>query len=220
MEQIAKRAFDIAASGAALLVLSPVLAASALGITVSDPGPVFYMANRVGQGNSRFKMFKFRSMRVDKNADEKNFKADVNRIFKWGQIMRDTKLDELPQLINVLKGDMSIVGPRPAAVDQEAITRGGKYSVVSQAKPGLTGPSALYDYIYGDSILDEAEYERLVLPTRLDLDLYYIEAMSVGYDLKMIWYTIVCIACTVTHKKPEKILEELLQAAQSVQKTE
>lgn len=216
MYHFIKRIFDIIASLFALVVLSPVFLIAIIGIEISDPGPFFYMATRVGKDNQQFKMYKFRSMLVDKNANEKNFKADSSRIFGWGKFMRDTKIDELPQLINILKGDMSVVGPRPASVDQVQITRGGKYIETSTVKPGLSGPSALYDYIYGDTIEDEKEYESLVLPTRLNLDLYYIKEMSIAYDIKIIWYTLVCIFCLLLKRKPEKILNELLEAADTV----
>lgn len=211
-----KRLFDIVASGFALICLSPVLIGSAIAIVISDPGPVFYMANRVGQYDKTFKMFKFRSMRVDRSANEKSFKADTNRIFPWGKFMRDSKIDELPQLINILLGDMSIIGPRPASVDQVEIVRAGKYAVTSSLKPGLSGPSALYDYIYGDTIEDEKEYEEKVLPTRLDLDVYYTRAKSFWYDMKIIWYTVVCIVMLVRHNKPQAIFDELMLAAASV----
>lgn len=208
-----KRLFDIFAAAVALLVLSPVLLVCAAAILISDPGPVFYMAKRVGKDDRVFRMFKFRSMRVDKTANEMKFKADKNRIFPWGQFMRDSKIDELPQLINILIGDMSIVGPRPASVDQVQVVRAGKYAATSVLKPGLTGPSALYDYIYGDTVENETEYEQKVLPTRLDLDLYYAQARGIGYDLKMIWYTVVCIFLLSFGKKPKRIYEELLDSA-------
>ena len=140
-----KRAFDIAASALGLVVTAPVWLAAVIGIELSDPGPVFYMANRVGFHNEPFRMFKFRSMRVDNQANEISFKADVNRIFPWGAFMRSSKIDELPQLLNVFLGDMSVVGPRPASADQVSVTRGGRFSQVGSVKPGLSGPSALYD---------------------------------------------------------------------------
>ena len=80
--------------------------------------------------------------------------------------------------LNILTGDMSIVGPRPAAVDQLQIVRAGKYAVAGNVQAGLTGPSALYDYIYGDTIEDAEDYEKMVLPTRLELDVWYVEHMS------------------------------------------
>ena len=212
--RVLKRLFDIAASGAALVALLPLWLVAILGIELSDPGPVFYLADRVGKDDRHFKMFKFRSMRVDKNEDERSLRPNYNRIFPFGGFMRDTKIDELPQLVNVFLGDMSIIGPRPASADQVSITRAGKYAAVSSVQPGLSGPSALYDYIYGDSITDEETYEKLVLPTRLNLDLYYLKARSIGYDLTMIWWTLLAI---LAHGKREKILEELRASAASVE---
>ena len=153
-------------------------------------------------------------MRVDKHADEKSLRPDQDRIFKWGGIMRDTKIDELPQLINVFLGDMSVIGPRPASVDQVEITRAGKYAATAQLKPGLSGPSALYDYIYGDDITDEEEYERLVLPTRLNLDLYYLKACGIGYDIKMIWWTVLSI---LVHGRRPAMLAQLKSWAKTVE---
>ena len=95
----AKRAFDVTASALGLVLTSPLWLAAVVGIEVSDPGPVFYLAKRVGQEDRVFRMYKFRSMRVDKHANEKSFKADVNRIFPWGAFMRSSKIDELPQLL-------------------------------------------------------------------------------------------------------------------------
>ena len=212
-----KRAFDIAASALGLVVTCPVWLAAVIGIELSDPGPVFYMANRVGFHNEPFRMFKFRSMRVDNQANEKSFKADVNRIFPWGAFMRSSKIDELPQLLNVFLGDMSVIGPRPASADQVSVTRGGKYARVGSVKPGLSGPSALYDYIYGDTVTDEAEYEKLVLPTRLELDRYYIRAASWKLDMKMIFWTVRCIVNSVFHRSSEKMLARLIDWAKSME---
>lgn len=212
-----KRAFDIAASAFGLVVTCPVWLAAVIGIELSDPGPVFYMANRVGFHNEPFRMFKFRSMRVDNQANEKSFKADVNRIFPWGAFMRSSKIDELPQLLNVFLGDMSVIGPRPASADQVSITRGGRFLQVGSVKPGLSGPSALYDYIYGDTVTDEAEYEKLVLPTRLELDRYYIRAASWKLDMKMIFWTVRCILNSVFHRSSEKMLAQLIDWAKSME---
>lgn len=213
MYSFIKRLFDILASGLAILVLSPLLIIVIIGIEVSDPGPIFYLAKRVGQNNKQFNMFKFRSMRVDKNANEKNFTADTNRIFKFGALIRKTKIDELPQLINVFIGQMSVIGPRPAAVDQVEITRNGDFEITSKLKPGLSGPSALYDYIYGDTITNEEEYRIKVLPTRLKLDVYYYHHRSILYDIKMIVYTVICIICSILNKHPKSIYDELIESA-------
>lgn len=207
-----KRAFDILASGLAIIVLSPVFLIAIIGILISDAGPIFYMANRVGKDNCNFKMCKFRSMRVDNKANEKSLRPDQDRIFPFGRFIRATKIDELPQLLNIFIGDMAIVGPRPAAIDQVEITRGGDNAIVASIKPGLTSPSALYDYLYGDSIEDEDEYMDKVAPTRLALDRYYIGKQTIGYDIKMIWYTVVCILGTVFKKPAVFILRELIES--------
>lgn len=212
MYRFLKRTFDIFSSGLALIVLLPVWLIAIIGIEVSDPGPVFYFANRVGKDNKTFKMYKFRSMRVDKSANEKSLRPDQDRIFKFGRFIRATKIDELPQLLNVFLGNMAVIGPRPAAVDQIEITRSGENAIVASIKPGLSSPSALYDYLYGDSIEDEAEYMDKVAPTRLALDRYYIGKQTVGYDIKIIWYTIVCIFGTIFHRPAIFILKELIEA--------
>lgn len=216
MYRVCKRIFDMTFAFLGILVTLPIWLITIIGILVSDPGPIFYMANRVGKDNKTFKMFKFRSMRIAKHANENNFKADTDRIFPFGNLIRRLKIDELPQLLNILIGSMSIVGPRPASVDQVHIVRAGKYGVASNTQSGLTGPSALYDYIYGDDIQDEREYQEKVLPTRLALDVYYVNHMNFFYDIKMIWYTVVCIVCSIFKKKPNKFFNELLRCAETV----
>lgn len=212
MSRFIKRLFDICASGIAIIVLSPIWIMAIVGIQISDPGPIFYFANRVTKDNRTFQMYKFRSMRVDQNANEKSLRPEQTRIFPFGRFIRATKIDELPQLLNVFLGDMAIVGPRPAAVDQISITRGGDNIIVAKVKAGLTSPAALYDYLYGDQIEDEVEYMDKVVPTRLSLDRYYVNKQTVGYDLKLIWYTILCIIGTVMHKPQIKILKEMIEA--------
>ncbi len=208
-----KRAFDIFAALLGIIITLPIWLVAIIGIEISDPGPVFYRAARIGKDNKEFSMWKFRSMRVAKTRSEKSeasFKADTNRIFPFGNLIRRLKIDELPQLLNIMNGTMSVVGPRPAAKDQVDIMRAGKYNVASLIRPGLTGPAALYDYIYGDSVEDLEDYKRLVLPTRLELEAYYPAHMSVGYDIKMIWYTIVCIFASTFGKEPKRIFSELV----------
>jgi O-antigen biosynthesis protein WbqP len=155
-------------------------------------------------------------MTVDKKANEKSLRADATRIFKFGSFIRATKIDELPQLLNVLLGQMSVVGPRPAAVDQLEVTRAGKCEICSIAKPGLTSPSAIYDYIYGDKIEDEVEYKTKVLSTRLALDVYYIQKQSFSYDLRMIVYTALCIAANLMRISPDFIYNELVSDSNKI----
>jgi O-antigen biosynthesis protein WbqP len=211
--RVIKRLFDIVSSAVALILLLPLWIVAIIGIEISDFGPVFYLCDRVGKDNKHFRMYKFRSMRVDKSANEKSLRPDQNRIFKFGEFIRSTKIDELPQLINVLIGDMSVIGPRPASADQISITRSGKYERISELKPGLSSPSAIYDYIFGDDITSEAEYMEKVFPTRMLLDLYYLKVKGLGYDIKMIWWTILSI---LAHGQRKRILKELIEAADTV----
>lgn len=217
MYRFCKRAFDIFAAMIGMIGTSPLWLIAIVGILVSDPGPIFYKARRIGRGGREFCMYKFRSMRVPRadETSEASFKADTNRIFPFGAFIRRVKIDELPQLLNILLGSMSVVGPRPAALDQVAVMRAGKYAVANRVRPGLTGPAALYDYIYGDEIEDPVEYERLVLPTRRELEAYYPAHMSAGYDLKLIWYTIVCVLAALVHREPKRIFAELTACVQT-----
>ncbi len=214
-----KRAFDIIASLLGLILTFPIWLVAIIGILISDPGPIFYVARRIGKDNREFRMWKFRSMRQGK-ANESVFRGEEDRIFPFGRFIRATKIDELPQLLCILIGTMSVIGPRPAAKDQMAITRAGDYAVAAMVRPGLSGPAALYDYIYGDTITDEREYEEKVLPTRMALEVYYVHHRSAGYDLKMIWYTVVCVVARVFHKEPKRIFRELLGSAESMVTTE
>lgn len=210
MYKFTKRSFCIIACSCAILVLLPIFFIAIIGILLSDWGPVFYCAQRIGKDCKPFKMYKFRSMKVDKSANEINFKADISRIFKWGAFMRATKIDELPQLFNCLLGDMAIVGPRPVSQDQVAIMHEGKFAIASCVRPGLTGPAALYDYLYGDFIEDETDYKKKVLPTRRILELYYVQHMNITFDIKMIWWTLKCIIFRIMGRNMDKTLNKLI----------
>lgn len=213
MYSIIKRCFDFFCALIALLVLSPIFLLTALGILVSDWGPIFYTAHRIGKGNKPFKMYKFRSMRVAKAANETSLRPDEDRIFLFGHFIRKAKIDELPQLINILNGTMSIIGPRPVAQDQFDMFRYGKWNEAAKVPVGLSGPAALYDYIYGDQITDEAEYMEKVYPTRRELEYTYVQKAGLWYDLKMIVYTVICILYSLCGKECKWILRELIEDA-------
>ena len=143
MYRIIKRLFDFVCALVALIVLSPVFVLTAIGILVSDWGPVFYKASRIGKGNKKFRMYKFRSMRVlkaPKKGAEASLRPDEDRIFPFGHFIRKAKIDELPQLINILNGTMSIVGPRPVAEDQFDMFRYGKWNEAAKVGEGAGGP--------------------------------------------------------------------------------
>lgn len=222
-----KRIFDFIVAIFGIIFTFPIWLISVFCITFTDFGPIFYTACRVGKNNKLFPMYKFRSMRQGK-ANEAVFRGEEDRIFPWGNFMRKTKIDELPQLLCCLTGTMSIIGPRPAAKDQIEIMRSGQFKEVSNIKPGLSGPAAIYDYIYGDSITNEIEYKEKVLPTRLNLELYYVHNRSFCYDLKLIWYTIVCILFltlsnrqsdtknSILQRKIKLILDELVRCSNNI----
>ena len=212
MYTIVKRAFDFVCAFVALVVLSPVFLLTIIGILVSDFGPIFYCANRIGKDNKPFKMYKFRSMRVlraPREGAEASLRPDEDRIFPFGRFIRGAKIDELPQLINILNGSMSIIGPRPVAQDQFEMFRYGKWEEAKSVPVGLSGPAALYDYIYGDQITDEAEYLEKVYPIRRELEYTYVQKKGVWYDLKMIIYTVICILYSLCGKECTWMLEEL-----------
>jgi len=187
-----------------------------MGILISDWGPVFYKANRIGKWNKPFRMYKFRSMRVlkaSKKGAEESLRPDEDRIFPFGHFIRRSKIDELPQLFNILNGTMSFVGPRPVAEDQFDMFRYGKWNEAAKVPVGLSGPAALYDYIYGDQITDEKEYIEKVYPTRRELEYTYVQKASLWYDFKMIIYTVISICYALVGKECTWILKELVEDA-------
>ena len=214
--QFVKRLFDFICAFIGLIGTSPIWIISIILTELSDPGPLFYFANRVGKDNMQFKMWKFRSMRVVHDANESSLRPDQNRIFWWGKVMRRLKIDELPQLLNILNGTMSIVGPRPAAVDQVNITRSGENAIASSVPCGLTSQSSLWDYIYGDQFTDEKEYNEKVLPIRLKLDIYYVKHASFLGDLKLISWTVLAILYTACDKHPQWMHEKLVAYSKTV----
>lgn len=214
MYRIVKRVFDFICAVVGIIGTSPFWIIAIVGILVSDWGPVFYTAHRIGKGNKPFKMYKFRSMRVAKAANEASLRPDEDRIFPFGHFIRKVKIDELPQLLNVLNGTMSVIGPRPVAQDQVDLFRTGKWNLASEVPVGLSGPAALYDFIYGDQFTDEAEYMEKVFETRRELEYVYVKKAGVFYDLKMIVYTIICILYALFGKECSWILKELGTDAQ------
>lgn len=209
MYSFLKRVFDFICAFLAIVVLSPIFLLTIIGILISDWGPIFYKANRIGKGNKPFKMYKFRSMRVAKAANEVSLRPDENRIFPFGHFIRKVKIDELPQLLNILNGTMSVIGPRPVAQDQFELFRTGKWNLAAEVPVGLSGPAALYDFIYGDQFTDEKEYMEKVFETRRELEYVYVKKAGIFYDLKMIIYTVICILYALVGKECTWILNEL-----------
>ena len=209
--KIVKRIFDFTCALIGIIGTSPIWIMSIVLTLASDWGPLFYFANRVGKDNKKFKMWKFRSMRVVRGANEASLRPDQDRIFWWGKIMRKFKIDELPQLLNILNGTMSIVGPRPAAVDQVEITRGGENAISATVPCGLTSQSSLWDYIDGDQFEEEDKYNEKVLPIRLKLDVYYVKHASFFGDIKLINWTVLAILYIACGKYPQWMHNKLVE---------
>lgn len=180
--QIIKRFFDILISTIGIIICAPIMLVCALLVKMSSEGPVIFKQERVGHHNNTFNMYKFRSMRMQTDTEEKKgwTTKDDPRVTRIGSILRKTSLDELPQLFNIFKGDMSVVGPRPERpqfVEQfkEEIPR---YMIKHQVRPGLTGWAQVNGFRGDTSIYKRIEY-----------DLYYIENWSIWLDLRIIFRT-------------------------------
>lgn len=188
-DRLLKRAFDLAGAGIALVLLAPLLFATALAIRLESRGPILFIQTRIGRGNQLFRMFKFRSMRVDKSDDHgvSSTGREDDRITRVGRFIRRTSIDELPQLFNVLLGEMSIVGPRPHALGSRAEDQlfweiDERYWYRHAAKPGLTGLAQVRGYRGATDHRDD-------LTNRLKADLEYLHEWSIWRDIKIIAMT-------------------------------
>jgi len=192
-----KRTFDILASATGLIVLSPLFLAIAVWIKLDSRGPVFYRGKRAGRGGNPFELFKFRSMvaGADKIGGPTTSGDDL-RATRSGRFIRRFKLDELPQLINVLRGEMSLVGPRPEVVDKVARFDGVARRALD-VRPGMTDWASIWNSDEGGVLAGapdpDAAYERVLYPHKLRLQLYYLETRSFLTDLKIVFYTVMKI---------------------------
>lgn len=183
-----KRSFDVLLSASLLLLFSPVIGVCALLIKREDGGPVIFAQERIGRGGMPFKIYKFRSMKVDAEGELPALYSgeDDPRLTRTGRFLRAHHLDELPQLWNVLKGDMSFIGYRPERqyyIDQ-IMACNARYRYLYQIRPGVTSYATLYNG-YTDTL------EKML--TRLDLDLYYLRNHSVWFDAKVLGLTFLSI---------------------------
>lgn len=190
-----KRAFDIVCAALGLLVLSPVLLLCALLVGLTSPGGVLFRQERVGKDGVPFTIYKFRSMRKD-NAGLKISTSSDSRITPVGRILRKTKLDELPQLWNVLKGDMSFVGPRPEVREYTDLYTPEQRQVLL-VRPGITGLASIRYRNENDLLSASTDPNRTyieeVMPAKLALDLEYIPRACVSYDVRLILETLVTV---------------------------
>jgi len=183
-EQNIKRLIDVLASLISLVLLSPFLLYMAIRVKFSSPGPIFYSQERVGYKGKTFRMYKFRSMVKDAEKDGPALSSENDpRITRWGKIMRKWRFDELPQLWNILIGEMSLVGPRPERrfyIDQ-IIARYPFYKYLLKVKPGLTS-WGMVQYGYAENVEQMIE--------RSKFDLLYIENISLILDFKIMIHTV------------------------------
>lgn len=193
MYHFSKRLFDIVASLIVLIILLPVLLVIAIWISTESKGGVFYRQIRVGKNQKEFGLYKFRSMRPDADKSGQLTIGNDNRVTNAGQFIRRYKLDELPQLLNIIKGDMSVVGPRPEVPKYVAMYNKGQMKVLS-VLPGLTDYASI-EYLDEQKVLGAAKdpekaYIAEVMPQKLVLNLKYINERSFFLDIKLIFKTI------------------------------
>ena len=188
-----KRLFDILASGCGLLVLSPIFIIVAIWIKLDSPGSVFYRQIRVGRHNKDFRIFKFRSMRV---GSDKGSLVTIGgrdpRVTRSGYFIRKFKIDELPQLINVFTGDMSLVGPRPEVRHYVNYWTPEQMRVLD-VRPGITDPASIR-FRNENELLEKAQdperyYIDVIMQEKIKLYLEYVEKSSFWYDIKLIFQT-------------------------------
>lgn len=190
-----KRIFDIVGAATGLILLSPFLLLIAVAVKVASAGPVIYRARRVGRYGRNFDLLKFRSMTVSSSPGAAVTRAGDPRVTPIGRILRASKLDELPQLINVLRGDMSLVGPRPEDPRYTALYDDEQRQVLN-VRPGITSAASIL-YRDEEGMLTAADWERQyveqVMPEKLRIDLEYLRRRTFASDLALIARTIAAV---------------------------
>ena len=199
------RAFDIAVASVLLVLAAPLWLVVSLAIVVDEPGPVLYRARRVGHGGREFDMYKFRKMRRNA-AGPRLTRAEDARFSRVGRMLARTKLDELPQLVNVLRGEMALVGPRPEDPSYVAAYP-AEFAAITRVRPGITGLSQI-QYRDEAALLVDDDFETLyrneVLPKKIDLDRYYASHRCVALDLRILaWTAVAIVAGAHVHRDEE-----------------
>ena len=192
-----KRVFDMVMASLGLILFCPLLLVTAILIKLDSPGPIFFRQDRIGKGFRRFRIYKFRTMVEDASTTGRSITAGEDpRITRIGRFLRETKIDELPQLFNVLKGDMTFVGPRPEIPKYVNLFR-KDFEEILQVRPGITDLASIKyrneATILGRAQDPEEEYLRRVLPEKIALAKTYIHNASCFFDLKLIANTVVRI---------------------------
>jgi lipopolysaccharide/colanic/teichoic acid biosynthesis glycosyltransferase len=198
-QQFAKRTLDLTVSAVGLVALLPLLAAVAAAIRASSPGPVFFRQRRIGRGGVPFWLYKFRTMRPAPGGPSITAAGD-HRITPVGRWLRHWKLDELPQLFNVLRGEMSLIGPRPEVPEYVRLYDAEQQRVLS-VRPGITGPSQICfrdeERLLAAQPDPQAYYTSTLLPAKLAVDLNYLRQASIREDVRLLSRTVLAI-CHLT----------------------
>lgn len=194
-----KRLFDLTAASLASLLAAPIVLCAAAAVKLSSPGPAFYKASRAGLGGHPFTMWKLRTMHCRDTAGSSITASEDPRVFFVGKVLRKLKIDELPQLINIFRGEMAVVGPRPEATDIVENHFTDEFRRTLDVKPGLTSPGAVYYYTEGERILSETDrdpeqvYLDTILPAKMQLELDYQQRASLFGDLGVITDTMLVL---------------------------
>ncbi|HEY7857918.1 MAG TPA: sugar transferase [Candidatus Nanopelagicales bacterium] len=186
-----RRTFDVLTASAGLVLLAPLLVIIAVLIRLSDGGPALFRQTRVGEGGEPFTLCKFRSMRTATSGPQVTSASD-GRVTRMGRVLRRSSLDELPQLVNVLRGDMTLVGPRPETLPLAA-RYPDAYRWVFDYRPGLTGPTQIRFRdlaVLGSDADPERYYLEVLVPARVRCDLTYLADPSMAATLRVIWQTV------------------------------
>ena len=201
-----KRLCDLGLASIGLVLGAPLLAAAAAGIRLSSPGPLLYRAPRIGRAGRPFTMYKLRTMLVgDTGATSAITGRNDPRVFRFGAWLRRAKIDELPQLFNVLRGDMSLVGPRPEDPRIVAEHFTPRHFETLVVRPGLASPGSIYNYTHGERLLTGADPERdyveQLLPFKLALEVVYVRRASLRYDVAIIGRALATIAAVLLGRR-------------------
>jgi lipopolysaccharide/colanic/teichoic acid biosynthesis glycosyltransferase len=211
-----KRFLDIIISLSMVVLTSPILIVTAILIYLSDPGSIFYKSYRMGKNKKIFLIYKFRSMKINKKNDSQITASNDPRIFNIGKLIRKIKIDEMPQLLNILKGEMSFIGPRPESIEivKKYYKKNGEKTLT--VLPGLASPGSIYNYTHGEKILKTSNtlsiYTSELLPIKLSLDCIYIENKSIIYDIRLVFRTLSTIFLQLVGKKDFKLPPEFIKA--------
>ncbi len=211
-----RRTFDVIIAAVLLVITAPLILIGMVAVRLSSKGPVFYRCTRVGRSGRAFTMYKLRTMHVAGAAGSRITGSDDPRVFTAGRLLRRAKIDELPQLINILRGEMALVGPRP---EDPALVRrhyAAEHLETLRVRPGLASPGTIYATTHGDAFLTgpnpEIAYAQQVLPIKLALDTVYVRRASAWYDIRLLGRAVKTVGLMLAGRKNFNEPPEMLVA--------